>query len=1471
MNTTPAHNTQYAGRPLVTTQNATFIFYDIESLTNVFTVCAYDSRNHSVDAFCLVDDAYLSDQLRTHDITQRVIQANPAWAARCNDASVTPTLRVHTLTDDEGRIDEGVLGHMAHTLGGVTATTRLHADAESRARYEQAEFARPGWELVCDTDEGYDPAAHPFITGYNSLNYDTVMLAAFFYLAATPNTACTARELRRHNDNLFGEDMRNRMYTYFSSHPEGKALGHTGGYLSVAGEIRDNWVKSGRHLDIARLNELQSRVGLKRLLGMTGHQILESDKLSGQNAEITSFEELTELICYNISDVIGTAIMFEHNVYSGSFNLRSTLLHTYPETVYDHTGDFATPAIHPYKVRHDRLTPDTSSAKLTAYILAPYRNLHDIPGHQADRPTVSFCYPDPQVAAEMGITPINVLAMTREFFYDHVPDTTASGRKARAAFDNVYNYYRSIEGKNFNENDRANPGIGEAVDKLHDALNVAIEAVEGRLALPQNANDPHMSAYWQTLHTRITKARQRLLSVIPPTHVEAQGVSRHLVEIDEVAALREPLVSIGMDYHVAMNDTTPMRMTNPNHVHGKGAAIVRWAGYICDFFAAYSHTHGLTEAQLARGEHVARVSWPLEDYQLVYSLDEIEKLPNNINYVFVNELGEVTPTHCFATFSTGGLHGAEYSAGQHAELTKAFDEQMALFTRVIHQAASDMQTPEAALERLAEALAHDKEKTTGKAQTPTITDTMRNNARAAMHADNWVATVEADPELQAKFPTIAKPNGENYTVAELARISWWVRKMLRVAVPTGNADDPYLLVEHKSLIVAGKADAPVMRTHMPNTKEPGEIFERTTQGSTKLHARYAMTSIDDVMHEDFTSYYPLMLTNMAAFTNPDLEETGTKDRYRDMFHQKERYGKLRKDQTLSADERDYYSVMREGVKLGLNSASGAADSVFQQKILMNNTIISMRLIGQLLTWWVGQSQAFIGARVTSTNTDGIYATLDIDTVTRTLETLAPVINVDIEPEPMTLVSKDSNNRIEFAPQDGDTATDALERDVLAVGGSTLAAYFGPSPRKALDHPAMSDRIIGDYFKLVASGTFVPDDTDDEGNPRTDVLTAEEPMHIPTVMQLLRRVEEEVGPAKALVFYQNIIASSVGTMSYLYAIDASLADDAVPAAEADTGVGQVTTPITADTTTLLQHYNRVFMVDEEAIAAHADAYRTACGEELHPVRIGAAKVRKVPAATLASRKKKDMRNRSSAAASALLRQAGVGDLDSYKQQHDIGLYRHTGVDSAQVHVIVNRTIHDAPREANELLLACLDRKAYAELIAAKFDDNWKNEPGTQAWREALDKKITTTTPFNDAPIANVQAGMLATNTAEPASSDKDASNALAGNTPQAEGTVADITDVPDTSDTPAAYDTARKEHTQPAPHTETPQHMDSDLWPYAPDYAMPHPAYINQHCDPAAFALNHADTPVAASHYTEEYSEGDPFEAAERVVLATQGV
>lgn len=112
-------------------------------------------------------------------------------------------------------------------------------------------------------------------------------------------------------------------------------------------------------------------------------------------------------------------------------------------------------------------------------------------------------------------------------------------------------------------------------------------------------------------------------------------------------------------------------------------------------------------------------------------------------------------------------------------------------------------------------------------------------------------------------------------------------------------------------------------------------------GKWNLNKKYAYTSDDEVDHQDFTSYYPCMLMNLKAYENAALGE----DRYVQQFENKGKFGKVMKDKSRPESERDFYSTLREGTKLILNSASGASDTAYDNPIRMNNVIISMRLIG----------------------------------------------------------------------------------------------------------------------------------------------------------------------------------------------------------------------------------------------------------------------------------------------------------------------------------------------------------------------------------------------------------------------------------------------------------------------------------------------------------------------------------------------
>lgn len=259
-----------------------------------------------------------------------------------------------------------------------------------------------------------------------------------------------------------------------------------------------------------------------------------------------------------------------------------------------------------------------------------------------------------------------------------------------------------------------------------------------------------------------------------------------------------------------------------------------------------------------------------------------------------------------------------------------------------------------------------------------------------------------------------------------------------------------------------------------NVKRP-ELFVEDEKGSTKLHKRFAYTSFGNTNHEDFISYYTILLCNMEAFKNDGLGY----DRYEEIFRNKEKYGKLMKDSSLSKEERELYALMRENTKLILTSASGAADVNYNTSIRMNNRIISMRIIGQLFTWRIGQAQALAGASVVSTNTDGLYTIMDKKRNNEILKRESKDIHVGIEPESVFLVSKDANNRLEGTyNRDFNEISESIT--ITSAHGKHLNGINGPVPTKAPDHPAIIDWGLAEILKRKALNGKMDDYPDEMG-------------------------------------------------------------------------------------------------------------------------------------------------------------------------------------------------------------------------------------------------------------------------------------------------------------------------------------------------------------------------------------------------------
>ncbi|PUB32519.1 hypothetical protein C8K30_1011045 [Promicromonospora sp. AC04] len=1054
----------------VTVDSARFTFYDIESLSDVFTLCAYtpepDSAVDGLEIFFLADDAQLADAVDPQALYEVVVRSNPGLPP--------VSVQLWNLRGERGNL------RLAELVG--LSDAEQVTDTSSPSAYPA--YLRP----VCDTDPGYDPIKHPFLAGYNSMNYDTVMLALYLHEAfPAPHSdrlfqPATARGMREHNDRLFAEH-NDYMPGYL-------------GWDGPAARIRRAMLHSGRHLDVARLNEQQFKVSLKRLLGMLGGQIKESDKLS-HDTSIRSLEELYELLAYNVSDCLGLAQLSHHPVYASSFDLKAGLIAQYGETVYAQDGT----------IRRDRLTIDASSAKFVGRILAPYTPLNDIEA-------VSFLYPAKEVAAQQGIAQVNVLDECVRFFEEHVapdpatnPGTTRAQASAHRQFMEVVRYYRSIEGKNFNDSDE----------------------YQDLFTLPAN------------------------------------------------------------------------------------------------------------------------------------SLRDVPKPPNNVPYF----RPDATPSSCFVTFSTGGIHGAE------ADLSAFTLDRIAYF-----EADTMLQRAKVAYPDPKDLLAEARR----QHNLLTLPD--------GTHVDKRLVLVGSDPQ-KVKYRKPKKSDPEQG--AQLARAQEQVpdpAELLATQRPENEALHVRLadetLLDGKVVLAATSATRAAYRDE-PVRKAPDLFVTKTgdpNDRSTKLHPRYARTSAGLVIHEDFTSYYPNLLRNMRAFYNPELGE----DRYATIFFEKERLGAALKTPGTSAQDRARLKTLREGTKLILNAASGAGDASHRTPIRMNNQIISMRILGQLFSWRIGQAQTLAGARIISTNTDGLYSVVDggngFDEATnnQVLAEHQAAIGIDIEPELMFLISKDSNNRLELEP--APAGRSVADSAILAAGGGTLACHAGPTPTKSLAHPAVIDFALARYLQTVAS--------------RGEQTLAE------TFDPVLGRktIEEAIDlarPVATLLLFQNVIAASRGSITYPFAADPiNIGSDDVQDAEPD-GDAQLTNPRT------LQMVNRIFIVHNGTAAAvslhNAGAWKVSPASRDKRRANGSAGVRRDPVALDILRHHGWARNRSEAIATDGLR--------VLPDDQDVAVRRINGIDPAWPVVVVNDDLRALRPDQVDRLVTSLDLDVYTRMLGETFTKNWMN--------------------------------------------------------------------------------------------------------------------------------------------------------------------
>lgn len=891
------------------------LFYDVESLSNIFTVAHYYPAKNMLIISYLDDDNIIQSNAHLELIREKIREVNPATLNMrifFENLSSSNTKN----TNDKGEI-EGTLLTFARRYGITSEENMLNNFNYKQAVQAPTQRIHNGYYPVKDTDPMYNPESQGLFFGYNSKNYDMTILAYLISLIppsvlnngttpfrqiAQPNNLIdvlinqgslpittrilpTAQELRRFNDRMFSSRFIDKMPSILKSLNEHNQVtmknNESSNFKHPSRYIRQGWVVTNRYVDVAALNEKQAKVGLKRLAGMLGLQIKESDRLNGSLTFVDNIEDIAELVAYNVSDVLCTRSLFEHKLYQNNFKLRKNLLKLYPEAIYEKQAYAYKADINPNRVKWNRLTLNSTSQQFVTQVIAPYNKL-------VDDPSISFMYPAKEVADRLGIKQFNVLDESMRWAKENIPN-------GEQAFKPIYDFYRQIEGRNANETILDNEvtvvvdnttGLLYPIDK--DGLIRWVSNGKGEIRLLDTAISPST--------TMITK-KVSVRDVFP------------FIELSDVQKRKE-------------HNTNWFYRTN--RIDAKGNAI---------------------------------------------------------------------ESSCMVTFSSGGIHGQEIDV---RHLDNVMKQHQSLYD-ALQQAKADF----------------------------------KNDATLAYRENRQYDVYMPIAKQKKKFT--------------------WKKLKSSKLCETGST----------------ALNATWANFTVPNRDEI--LFSYSAKTGWKLNKDFAYVSVGKANHEDFASYYPLLLSRLAVFKNPEMD--GDTDPYYNMFldrlADKEKtmalYNKAETEETEQGatpmviqlfEEADLLDLQQDSKKLLLNAASGAGDAKFPSNIRKNNAVISMRIIGQLFAWRIGQAQTLYGARVPSTNTDGLY-TMDIeaDLNNKVLMDVVKDMYVDIKPELIDrFATKDSNNRAEYH-----------KGKITSAKGSALSSHNGPSPTQALNHPAITDTILAQYL------------------------------------------------------------------------------------------------------------------------------------------------------------------------------------------------------------------------------------------------------------------------------------------------------------------------------------------------------------------------------------------------------------------------
>lgn len=331
---------------------------------------------------------------------------------------------------------------------------------------------------------------------------------------------------------------------------------------------------------------------------------------------------------------------------------------------------------------------------------------------------------------------------------------------------------------------------------------------------------------------------------------------------------------------------------------------------------------------------------------------------------------------------------------------------------------------------------------------------------------------------------------------------------------------------------------------------------------------------------------------------------------------------------------------------------------------------------QMFTYQIAQAQTYAGAKIISTNTDGLFSVFEPEENARILARESKNIHVEIEPEYCYLVSKDSNNRIEIDENGG----------IIRASGGSLACHKRPEPTKSLAHAAIIDYALCEYLR-------------NADHMHTDLKAA-----------LASSFDRDKGwvilynarfafpdTAKYLNMFQTIVASSLGSQTYIFGETENLwrYKDSITTIPFNQGLFDAA--CACKDINIMSHYNRIFFVKPE--------FGMLYGKPIYHLSTAVARV-VTPAQKLTRKKADQVMVQHDPYALAILDKFGLQQKD-IPPEKEAKITKVSGIEADWYVYIENRSLFEMSEADRQLLINNLNIDNYLTLLTESFDRNWSN--------------------------------------------------------------------------------------------------------------------------------------------------------------------